>query len=213
MRHRSGDGWEYCEYVGVTRNLEEALRSHLVKQGKDAVAHVRALSFSYPQQTAMEEVALQWRKQVNDAGGSLQQWVGEDFFDDDDDEEEDEEEDWLMETAPPAISSETEQAIVSPFSSGAETSVAFAGVKLAFTRENVDKVLEEVRPYLISDGGNVAVDRVDEVTKNVYLVLEGACGKSVSFDYVYYSWTLVFLTQTHMFRFMCVVDCDYANGH
>jgi hypothetical protein len=191
--------------------LEEALNSHLAKQGKDAVAHVRALSFSYPQQTAMEEVALQWRKQVNEAGGSLQQWVGDDFFDDDEEDEE-EEEDWLMETAPPAVSSKAEQPIVSPFSSGAETPAALAGDKLALTRENVDKVLEEVRPYLISDGGNVAVDRVDEVTKNVYLVLEGACGKRVSFD-ITCSWALVCLTQTHLFRFMCFIDCDYENGH
>jgi predicted GIY-YIG superfamily endonuclease len=190
VHHRSGDGWEYCEYVGVTQNLEEALNSHLAKQGKDAVAYVRALSFPYPQRTAMEDVALQWRRLIHEAGGSLQQWAGENFFDDldDDDDDEDEEEEWLMETAPPAVSSETEQAIVSPFSSGAEASVVVAGYKLALTKENVDKVLEEVRPYLISDGGNVAVERVDEVTKNVYLILEGACGKSVSLDSVYCSW-------------------------
>jgi hypothetical protein len=152
------------------------------KQGKDAVVWVRALSFSYPQQTAMEEVASQWRKQIIYAGGSLQPWVvgGDDFLDEDEDD--DEEEEWLMEAAPPTISSlEIEQEIVSPFSAAAETSVAVTGGKLAFTRENVDKVLEEVRPYLISDGGNVAVDRVDEETKNVYLILEGACGKSVPF--------------------------------
>ena len=132
----------------------------------------------------MEEVASQWRKHVREAGGSLKQWIGEDFFDDDEEEDEDEEEDWLMETALPVISSEAEQVIVSPFSLGAETPVALSNDKLALTIQNVDKVLEEVRPYLISDGGNVAVDRVDELTKNVYLVLEGACGKKISFDYV-----------------------------
>jgi hypothetical protein len=149
------------------------------KQGKDAVVWIRALSFSYPQQTAMTEVASQWRKQVKEAGGSLQPWVagGDDFFDDDEDD--DEEEEWLMESVPPAISSlDAEKEIVSPFSAATETSVAVTGDKLVFNRENVDKVLEEVRPYLISDGGNVAVQRVDEVTKNVYLILEGACGKS-----------------------------------
>ncbi|OEU15395.1 nitrogen-fixing NifU-like protein, partial [Fragilariopsis cylindrus CCMP1102] len=46
--------------------------------------------------------------------------------------------------------------------------------------ENVDSVLDEIRPYLISDGGNVSVERVDEETKNVYLVLEGACGSCPS---------------------------------
>ena len=42
------------------------------------------------------------------------------------------------------------------------------------------KVLDEVRPYLIADGGNVSVERVDEETKNVYLKLEGACGSCAS---------------------------------
>jgi hypothetical protein len=149
------------------------------KHGKNAVVWIRALSFSYPQQTAMAEVASQWRKQVIEIGGSLQPWVvgGEDFFDDDDEDEE-----WLMETVAPTISSlDTEKGVVSPFSAAAETSATIAGDKLVFSRENVDKVLEEVRPYLISDGGNVAVDRVDEETKNVYLILEGACGESVPF--------------------------------
>jgi len=51
---------------------------------------------------------------------------------------------------------------------------------LEFNKENVDKVLDEIRPYLISDGGNVAVDGVDVETKNVYLILEGACGSCPS---------------------------------
>ena len=42
--------------------------------------------------------------------------------------------------------------------------------------ENVDSVLDSVRPYLISDGGNVAVSAVDKATGNVMLVLQGACG-------------------------------------
>lgn len=46
--------------------------------------------------------------------------------------------------------------------------------------ENVDKVLDEVRPYLISDGGNVRVQSVDTETGNVYLLLEGACGSCAS---------------------------------
>ena len=53
-------------------------------------------------------------------------------------------------------------------------------VPLEFTRENVDKVLEEVRPFLISDGGNVAVVRVDAVKMTVELALQGACGSCPS---------------------------------
>ncbi|KAL3929107.1 MAG: hypothetical protein SGPRY_002099, partial [Prymnesium sp.] len=46
--------------------------------------------------------------------------------------------------------------------------------------DNVDKVLDEVRPYLIADGGNVAVAGVDLETRDVQLILEGACGSCPS---------------------------------
>ena len=39
---------------------------------------------------------------------------------------------------------------------------------------------EQVRPYLVADGGNVAVVSVDAATRNVYLRLEGACGSCPS---------------------------------
>lgn len=53
-----------------------------------------------------------------------------------------------------------------------------AGIE--FTKENVDKVLDEVRPYLIADGGNVEVVSVDEFTRSVSLSLQGACGSCPS---------------------------------
>eukprot|EP00538_Stauroneis_constricta_P005123 CAMPEP_0119551662 /NCGR_PEP_ID=MMETSP1352-20130426/4851_1 /TAXON_ID=265584 /ORGANISM="Stauroneis constricta, Strain CCMP1120" /LENGTH=242 /DNA_ID=CAMNT_0007597757 /DNA_START=120 /DNA_END=848 /DNA_ORIENTATION=- len=45
---------------------------------------------------------------------------------------------------------------------------------LDLTWENVDMVLEEMRPYLIQDGGNVAIDEIDGPV--VRLQLQGACG-------------------------------------
>ena len=51
---------------------------------------------------------------------------------------------------------------------------------LDFTKENIDKVLEEVRPYLIADGGNVAVVSIDEKTRSISLILQGACGTCAS---------------------------------
>jgi Fe-S cluster biogenesis protein NfuA len=36
------------------------------------------------------------------------------------------------------------------------------------------QVLEEMRPYLLADGGNVAVSEIEG--PNVYLQLQGACG-------------------------------------
>jgi Fe-S cluster biogenesis protein NfuA len=72
--------------------------------------------------------------------------------------------------------------VVSPFSvsdtSRAED--AQEGEKLEFNIETVDKILDEIRPYLIQDGGNVSVQSVDVEQKNVYLVLEGACGSCPS---------------------------------
>ena len=72
-------------------------------------------------------------------------------------------------------------AVASPFESGKPgTADADADAELAFTVENVDAVLEEVRPYLISDGGNVAVHAVDPESMSVQLVLQGACGSCES---------------------------------
>ena len=51
---------------------------------------------------------------------------------------------------------------------------------LELTKENVDKVLDEIRPYLIADGGNVAVVSIDEFTRSISLTLQGACGSCPS---------------------------------
>ncbi|TYQ27301.1 NifU family protein [Pseudanabaena sp. UWO310] len=46
------------------------------------------------------------------------------------------------------------------------------------TRENVENVLDELRPYLMSDGGNVEL--VDIEGPIVKLRLQGACGSCPS---------------------------------
>lgn len=46
--------------------------------------------------------------------------------------------------------------------------------ELPLTRENVELVLDEMRPYLLADGGNVSVADIDGAS--VKLQLEGACG-------------------------------------
>ena len=45
---------------------------------------------------------------------------------------------------------------------------------LPLTEENVEKVLDEVRPGLMADGGNVALHEIDGLV--VVLKLQGACG-------------------------------------
>ena len=49
---------------------------------------------------------------------------------------------------------------------------------LALTNENVEKVLDELRPYLMSDGGNVELVEVEGPV--VKLRLQGACGSCPS---------------------------------
>jgi len=51
-------------------------------------------------------------------------------------------------------------------------------VELPLTAENVEMVLDEVRPYLIADGGNVALHEIDGNV--VRLKLQGACGSCPS---------------------------------
>ncbi|MGD1851543.1 MAG: NifU family protein [Cyanophyceae cyanobacterium] len=49
---------------------------------------------------------------------------------------------------------------------------------LPLTSENVENVLEELRPYLMADGGNVSLVEIDGTI--VKLRLEGACGSCPS---------------------------------
>ncbi|KAF3656339.1 NifU-like protein 1, chloroplastic [Capsicum annuum] len=49
----------------------------------------------------------------------------------------------------------------------------YSAKQFELTKENVDMVLEDVRPYLISDGGNVDVVSVEDGV--VSLQLQGAC--------------------------------------
>lgn len=70
--------------------------------------------------------------------------------------------------------------VVSPFSGDGAGTAAGGATASEFTIPNVDAVLEEVRPYLISDGGNVKVVGVDPSDMSVQLQLQGACGSCPS---------------------------------
>ena len=49
---------------------------------------------------------------------------------------------------------------------------------LALTTENVEKVLDELRPFLMADGGNVEIAEIDRPIVKVRL--QGACGSCPS---------------------------------
>ncbi|GFH45568.1 hypothetical protein CTEN210_02042 [Chaetoceros tenuissimus] len=69
---------------------------------------------------------------------------------------------------------ETEEStdeIVSPFENGGGSG---SDEILELTWDNVEKVLDDMRPFLIQDGGNVSIAEIDGPV--VRLQLEGACG-------------------------------------
>ncbi len=49
---------------------------------------------------------------------------------------------------------------------------------MALTNENVEKVLDELRPFLLADGGNVEIVEIDGPIVKVRL--QGACGSCPS---------------------------------
>ena len=49
---------------------------------------------------------------------------------------------------------------------------------MVLTHENVDKVLDELRPFLMADGGNVEIVEIDGPVVKVRL--QGACGSCPS---------------------------------
>ncbi|MEL6442441.1 MAG: NifU family protein [Cyanobacteria bacterium J06621_8] len=49
---------------------------------------------------------------------------------------------------------------------------------LALTQDNVEQVLDELRPYLMADGGNVELTEIEGPI--VKLRLQGACGSCPS---------------------------------
>ena len=221
-RGKSGEGWQHVEYVAVAdSDLAQSLASYqYTNSGVDlSTCHVRALSFSFPQRAAMQEVAEEWKTKAQEAEAPLSGQASEydiqqtrlalmkatSFLDDEEDDDDDA--DWELDddmdmaamasvSAAAATATVSPTSVTSPFekdtdasaSSATETSPPSGEAAKSsspttpqdFSLETVDKILDEIRPYLINDGGNVSVERVEPATKDVYLRLEGACGSCPS---------------------------------
>nr|WBT76641.1 NFU1 [Mangifera indica] len=65
-----------------------------------------------------------------------------------------------------------------PSTPAASSPGLYSSSKFDLTPQNVDLVLEDVRPYLLADGGNVDVVSVDDGV--ISLKLQGACGSCPS---------------------------------
>lgn len=150
-----GQGGE-VKFVDASADVRQEVEGHLRKHGPEAVYAVRVQTFASESSDAlMQAYKQELIKQTQPAG-----WGG---------------------------------VVESPFAASAVATVSEDGAAesslvirpdtaslLEFTRENVDKVLEEVRPYLIADGGNVAIVSLDDKTRSISLVLQGACGSCAS---------------------------------
>uniref|UniRef100_A0A2N9IM44 NIF system FeS cluster assembly NifU C-terminal domain-containing protein n=1 Tax=Fagus sylvatica TaxID=28930 RepID=A0A2N9IM44_FAGSY len=77
-----------------------------------------------------------------------------------------------------AIKASNQSAPTTPTSSSSSSPGLYSAQKFELTAQNVDLVLEDVRPYLIADGGNVDVVSVQDGV--VSLKLQGACGSCPS---------------------------------
>jgi Fe-S cluster biogenesis protein NfuA len=65
-----------------------------------------------------------------------------------------------------------------PTTEATSETAAVANDPRALTMENVERTLDEVRPYLMADGGNVEVVEIDGPIVKVRL--QGACGSCPS---------------------------------
>lgn len=183
---RGSEGWDCTEFVGVTMDLDATLKEDADTYDSSKMAHVRALSFAIPSKASMDDWAKKWKDLASEASGGTVNAADYLFDEDDDDDDEDDWEPDMLAAASSAASAALGNSevigksddVVSPFAEGEATKDAEG--ELSLTMENVDKVLDEVRPYLIADGGNVAVEGVEAEEGKVFLKLEGACGSCPS---------------------------------
>lgn len=161
-------------YISLSRDVRSSLQTLLDKHGDDFIFAVRVMTFALAMPDAMRRVADDWilDEDVVPEGNALG-W-------NEPDSELAERAQWPAVWQPPPAGGVP---LISPFAVGAgaamvstDGEVAIDEKQLDLTVDNVDMVLEEVRPYLMADGGNIAVVEVNADTGVVRLSLQGACG-------------------------------------
>ena len=185
------------KYVGTSLTIASSVKRHVEKFGIEELPSIRIQTFSNPSTDALNAYKLELIRQTSPSGNLVDaaSWDDSDVVLTNKSETVSTKENEL-EAVRGRLSLEINKDksgdIQSPFegiieegSQSESVGESFiigpkAGSGLEFTKENVDKVLDEVRPYLISDGGNVAVVSVDDFTRSVSLVLQGACGSCPS---------------------------------
>lgn len=154
-------------YVGMSRDVAASALRCREEAGEGLVSFIQVMTFRFPQGAEMQMVRESWLSEngsVPVGNRAESAWPVSDPV--------------LEKEAEnaPRLADETE--IVSPFAGVDPTEAVRSapGPLLDLTEQNVDTVLDDVRPMLMSDGGNVSVISVNPANGRVELKLEGACG-------------------------------------
>ena len=175
-------------YIDFAKNVAQALRSTRARAGDDRARTARVMAFRNSAMATREVLAAEarrWREALrNGETPALNaEWDAEDARD----------AAGSASTVKAVVGDEAAKSVmVSPFAAEAAAAAAEkadAGAEsldekgadeplLELTPENVDKALDEVRPYLIADGGNVELVKIENGI--VAVRLNGACGTCAS---------------------------------
>ena len=171
-----------CQYVDYARNVEQAVRAVRGRVGAQRAAWTRVMAFrnaAMATKDVLASEARRWREALGTTPALNAEWDAED------------EDDTKSARASVETTEPSKDPVVSPFAANVgadgESKVTEGdGVgsedadapKLELTMENVDKALDEVRPYLIADGGNVELMSIENGI--VVVRLNGACGSCAS---------------------------------
>ena len=181
-------------YVGSSMSMPVDISRLSAKLGNEVVNSLRIQTFPNPKPDAIDAYKLELIRQLSPSGNleNSEMWDDKAVIRDSAEEAaveidtgKDTDKRTSRERLADAIGSDGVKSsiIESPFEEEAGESYVIGpntAAVIEFTKENVDKVLDEVRPYLIADGGNVEVVSVDEFTRSVSLALQGACGSCPS---------------------------------
>jgi Fe-S cluster biogenesis protein NfuA len=174
-----------CAYVDYARNAATALRATRARAGAKRASTARVLAFRNAAMATKETLAREarrWKEALGEGETPAlnAEWDAEDealaattVIDDDDGGDDDEMGD--------GDGAATPTPVVSPFAKEAteeSNDTSDEGETLELTEENVDKALDEVRPYLVADGGNVELVSIDDGI--IVVRLNGACGTCAS---------------------------------
>lgn len=159
-------------YIGMSRDVAASLEAHVSRRG-DEIIYVKAMTF---EDSNSDSIVKEMKRTVdrwildNETTpiGNIENWYEVD--------EELTKQGNLL--SPIELIEEDPSRIISPFENDVinDDEAEF----LELSEDNVDMVLDKVRPFLIADGGNISVVNVNKEEGTVSVRLQGACGSCES---------------------------------